>query len=135
MSSTFAQMNVLVITLVANCVIFTIQQEELQLPFTIILQQPLLHIKLTTERPSSKVPTLFPSSTMTAMPQVIDIKVLLLFSPPFFTFLAASACCLYVAPGLVVDPSGSIFFFFFLLFFQLPSWRETWITAHLYDSR
>jgi len=67
-SSTLTQPEILVVTLVANSVVSTIQHEESQLPATIILKQPLLLVKLTTERPSGKVPALFPSSAMTATP-------------------------------------------------------------------
>ncbi len=67
----------------------------------IVLQQPLLHVKLTTKRSGSKAPALLPYSTMTATSQVNRHKS----ASPFLSSLFDVPCCLGL-PSLRCTRSG-----------------------------
>jgi hypothetical protein len=89
MSSILVQPDALAITFVANSVISTIQHEESQLPATIILQQPLLHVKLTTRRACLHLLAVLIGAAMATTP-LENRHFLVSFSVLFFGCLPAS---------------------------------------------
>jgi|SRR5688572_15824957 hypothetical protein len=64
MSSTLSQPDVLIVALVANSVVLIIQHEETELPATIVLEQPLAGVELSTGWPCLHLLAVLTSSTL-----------------------------------------------------------------------